>query len=143
MTPGHETCWHLQRRLSCTEFEATLARCGNRCEICRTPGPETKRKKLFIDHDHRYGQYAIRGPLCVSCNILMRDVDRCLRTDLRASAYMANAWFMWRLRNPGRLTGPDLIDPRVFGGEDRLPGPKGVDGVIGMRELIASLREND
>jgi hypothetical protein len=114
---GHETCHHLRLRLSCEDFEALLARCGNRCEICDIPGPEAPRGKLFVDHDHRYGLYAVRGMLCARCNILMRDVDRRRRVDSRAEAYVANAWFMWRLVNPpGRY---QITDPRVWGGWER------------------------
>lgn len=116
--PAHQSCNHLLYKLSCVDYEDLIARCGNRCEICGTPGPQAPRAKLFIDHDHRYGLYAIRGLLCARCNVLMRDVDRCRRVDERAEAYMANAWFLWRLVNPaGRQGAP--VDPRVRGGWER------------------------
>lgn len=115
--PAHQSCNHLIYKLTCEDYEALIARCGNRCEICGIPGEQAPRNKLFIDHDHRYGLYAIRGLLCARCNILMRDVDRCRRVDDRATAYMANAWFMWRLVNPPGST--TQIDPRVSGGWER------------------------
>lgn len=118
-SPGHDTCHHLRFRLSCDDFAALLQRCQNRCEICGIPSPEAPRGKLYLylDHDHRYGLYAIRGLLCARCNILMRDVDRRKRSDLRAEAYVANAWFMWRLVNPPGST--HVTDPRVWGGWER------------------------
>lgn len=67
-SPGHDTCHHLRFRLSCDDFAALLQRCQNRCEICGIPGPEAPRGKLYLDHDHRYGLYAIRGLLCARCN---------------------------------------------------------------------------
>lgn len=124
--PGHETCHHLRLRLSCQDFENLLERCANRCEICQIPGPDAPRGKLFIDHDHRYGLYAVRGLLCARCNILMRDVDRCLRADPRATAYIENAWFMWRLVNPPGSTA--VNDPRVWGGWERPITPATVQG---------------
>jgi hypothetical protein len=123
--PAHESCNHLLYKLSCADYEALLARCGNRCEICGVRGEDAPRRKLFIDHDHRYGLYAIRGLLCARCNILMRDVDRCRRTDDRATGYLANAWFMWRLVNPPGSE--KRTDPRVRGGWERpirVPGEK-------------------
>lgn len=95
-----------------------LARAGGKCEICRIPAQEATRGKLFIDHDHNYGVFAIRGLICNRCNLLVRKVEQGEKTDIRVTAYIANAWFMWRLVNPPGRPGP-LKDPRVFGGWER------------------------
>jgi hypothetical protein len=49
---------------------------------------------LHIDHDHAYGFFAVRGLLRPKCNALMASVDRHQKVDVRASAYLMNAWFL-------------------------------------------------
>lgn len=53
-------------------YEATLAQQNGRCAICKTehPGRGDGRRRMFsVDHDHRTG--AVRGLLCISCNMAL------------------------------------------------------------------------
>lgn len=47
-------------------YDMLLAEQGGCCAICRRP---PKRKRLVVDHDHVTG--AVRGLLCVGCNIAL------------------------------------------------------------------------
>jgi hypothetical protein len=51
------------------DYDAMLAAQKNVCAICLQTSKGTKRKRLHVDHDHQTG--AIRGLLCVSCNIIL------------------------------------------------------------------------
>jgi hypothetical protein len=106
-SPGHENCHHTHYLLSCEEYEAMLAACKNRCEICRLPGSKNKGGKLHIDHEHRYTSHAVRGLLCSKCNTLMGRVDagQELRTK-RILDYLHNAWFIRVVRYRPRETKP-------------------------------------
>lgn len=64
---------HTYYRLTCDEFDQLFARAGGRCEICRIPVGETATGKIFIDHDHKLGNWAVRGLLCPICNQRLRD----------------------------------------------------------------------
>jgi hypothetical protein len=95
----HASCQHQAYRLTCGDYDALVKRAGNKCEICRTPGIETRRGILCIDHDPRYGYFAVRGLLCDSCNHVMGRVDRGLRHgDARTYEYCQNAWFVGVLK---------------------------------------------
>lgn len=48
--------------LSLQEYREILARQGNACAICKTPG-----RPLCIDHCHATGK--VRGLLCTKCNV--------------------------------------------------------------------------
>lgn len=90
----HATCHHGMYRLTCEDYDALWEHAGGCCEICRTPAADTPDGKLFVDHAGAYGFFAVRGLLCSKCNSLMRYVDRGEKHDRRASAYLANAWFV-------------------------------------------------
>lgn len=49
-------------------FEALLASQGGKCAVCRTPEPRGK-ATWHLDHDHETG--AVRGVLCITCNIAL------------------------------------------------------------------------
>ncbi len=92
---GHASCHHTAYRLTCADYDYLLQRSGGKCEICGTPAAGTPRGFLGIDHDVRYGYFAVRGLLCDECNSLMRYVDRRLKpADDRTRRYTANAWFI-------------------------------------------------
>ncbi|MFF7022992.1 endonuclease domain-containing protein [Streptomyces klenkii] len=90
----HATCQHGAYRLTCQDYDDLWEHAGGKCEICRTSAAETPHGKLFIDHAQEYGFFAVRGLLCSKCNTLMRYVDRGEKSDPRARAYLANAWFV-------------------------------------------------
>lgn len=62
-----------QYGLTLSAYEALIAACGNRCQICGAPGEDEKCGRLHIDHCHRSGQ--VRGLLCMLCNIALGAVD--------------------------------------------------------------------
>jgi hypothetical protein len=87
-------CSHERYRMTCADFDALWQHAEGRCEICRIGPEDTPDGKLFIDHARQYGFFAVRGLLCSKCNSLMRYVDRNEKQDHRATAYLANAWFV-------------------------------------------------
>jgi hypothetical protein len=109
----HDHCQHRFYYLSCDEYDALWQRAGGCCELCRRPEAEVQ-GKLGLDHDHRYGDYAVRGLLCQKCNAHMGMVDRGERPSRRAEdRYCSNAFFvaliydrhlkrLKELRRPGR-----------------------------------------
>lgn len=75
-SPGHEACSHASYFLSCDEYEKLLARAKGHCERCGVPATSVPgRGKLVVDHDHRVGQRAVRGLICMRCNSHLRHVD--------------------------------------------------------------------
>lgn len=65
---GHEDCLHRKYWMTCLEYEQILRRSGDRCEQCGLPGECNIRGRLYIDHDHAWGCWAVRGLLCTKCN---------------------------------------------------------------------------
>lgn len=99
--PGHRRCTHRLYSLTCLEFDELLRRSGDCCELCSLPAAQTPKGFLEIDHDHRYGNHAVRGLLCSKCNCLMKDVELGKRKpppgwDYRR--YWRDAWFMKAVR---------------------------------------------
>lgn len=91
--PNHPSCQHIAYRLTCADYDALWEFAQGRCQICGLAPEDTPRGVLVIDHDSRYGIYAVRGLLCSKCNTLMQFVDSNTKNDHRASAYLRNAWF--------------------------------------------------
>lgn len=85
---GHEDCRHHKYGLSCRHFEQLLRRSQNRCEICEMPAEENTFGKLFIEHDHDVGRWAVRGLVCLPCNRLLAHP----RAKTLAAKYLAAAW---------------------------------------------------
>jgi hypothetical protein len=70
------TCLHATvYGLMCEEYEAMRDRAQDCCELCRTPGSETPRGALVIDHFDGKGVRFVRGLLCDRCNALMARHD--------------------------------------------------------------------
>ncbi|WP_329368867.1 endonuclease VII domain-containing protein [Streptomyces sp. NBC_00669] len=70
------TCLHATvYGLTCAQYEEMRDRAGDCCELCRTPGPETPRGSLVIDHFDGMGVNFVRGLLCDRCNALMSRYD--------------------------------------------------------------------
>ncbi|WP_405759520.1 endonuclease VII domain-containing protein [Streptomyces sp. NBC_01420] len=78
---GHDngnagTCRHATAYgLTCTQYEAMRDRARDCCELCATPGPETGRGALVIDHFSSKKVSFVRGLLCDRCNALMARHD--------------------------------------------------------------------
>jgi hypothetical protein len=99
----HRSCQHKNYRLTCADYETLVAEIGNRCQICGTPGPDTWRRKLVIDHDHKVGQWAVRGLLCPPCNTAL---TREGPTTDRQATYLTAPWYQRSVR-PLTLTEPE------------------------------------
>lgn len=92
---GHCTI-HKNYSLSCADFDALLERSAGCCELC---GAEARR--LVIDHDHRYGDAAVRGLVCYRCNKYLGTFDNLLAFQVIKprhpgrwfESYMRRAWF--------------------------------------------------
>ena len=90
---SHASCYHVSYSLTCAEYDDLLALSRGCCMICAQPTAP-----LLIDHDHRIGQWAVRGLACNACNQHLKCVDAGRRPATGATArYLANAW---HLRQP-------------------------------------------
>ncbi|RLL67016.1 endonuclease domain-containing protein [Streptomyces sp. Z26] len=65
---------HRTYGLSCKEYETLWTRCGGCCESC---GRQLRlnASDRVIDHDHRYGNTAVRGIICASCNQYLCQIE--------------------------------------------------------------------
>ena len=75
-TPEQNRRAHLRYRygIDPEDYAELLAKQGGVCRICgRGPTPENTNRKgvLFTDHDHVTGR--VRGLLCNSCNLIVKD----------------------------------------------------------------------
>ncbi|MGN9802082.1 endonuclease domain-containing protein [Micromonospora sp. L32] len=62
---------HRRYDLTCDEYTRRVEQVEDRCEICRTRGPESSHGRLFIDHDADRGLWFVRGLLCGTCNTML------------------------------------------------------------------------
>jgi hypothetical protein len=93
---AHEHSRKLKLRYGITaaEYAEQLARQAGVCALCdRPPG----RKRLHVDHDHETG--AVRGLLCLLCNIGLGFLER---RGAQATEYLARA--VWPIQR--RKTAP-------------------------------------
>jgi hypothetical protein len=91
-----DRAWHLRKHygITVTLYEELLASQDGRCAICGTQDPAMAQgassgRSLAVDHDHETG--AIRGLLCMPCNLglgYLRDDPNNLR---RAAQYLESA----------------------------------------------------
>lgn len=102
--PDHGRCdTHRHYKLGCDQYERLLARCGQRCEICRASVAGTTAGKLFIDHSGP--KWAVRGLLCNGCNTRLRDG----RGWFQGSAeYLSRTWWV---QECARVGVPSAIAP--------------------------------
>lgn len=98
----HHSCQHKSYRLTCADYEALVAQARNQCQICGTPGPDTWRRKLVIDHDHEIGLWAVRGLLCPPCNTALPEGGT---PAAEQAKYLAAPWYARSIR-PLTLTEP-------------------------------------
>jgi len=76
--------------LTPTQYDARVTLQGGRCAICQTiPQGGGRRGTLHVDHDHASG--AVRGLLCVDCNLILgKSHDS--PEQLRAAAAYLDQW---------------------------------------------------
>ncbi|TGB06535.1 endonuclease domain-containing protein [Streptomyces sp. MZ04] len=109
--------------LSCDDYEALWERSGGVCEACGFE-PDRPERGLVIDHDHRYGDAAVRGLICRWCN---NALGRLENPDVHPAfgpgpgswfrSYFRRAWFV---RTPDRQASVDvLVDRERLGVELR------------------------
>lgn len=91
MTAGHRTCHHRKYMLTCDDYDHLRQRAHGRCEMCRTRAKDTGHGILYIDHDPRRGDWAVRGMLCTSCNTIVGDGRNVLRTP-QVIRYLGSPW---------------------------------------------------
>jgi hypothetical protein len=109
--PKHESgidCHtHKTYALTCEDFEALWERSGGNCDACGQPPQEGARRGLVIDHDHHYGNAAVRGLICRWCNAALGQLEN---PDIHPPfgsgpggwfrGYFHRAWFMRNQRDP-------------------------------------------
>jgi hypothetical protein len=89
---SHISCHHQTYYLTCSQFDAMLARADGHCERCGTPFAE----RFHIDHDHQYDvrkNSGVRGLVCPKCNSHLDAVDRRLKpVDSLTRTYIDASW---------------------------------------------------
>lgn len=114
--PKHESgilCQtHKTYSLTCDDFEALWERSGGRCEACGFE-PDRPERGLVIDHDHRYGNTAVRGLICRWCNAILGQLEA---PDIHPPfqggpgrwfySYFERAWFVRNRRSAFTLEVP-------------------------------------
>ncbi|KYK14246.1 endonuclease domain-containing protein [Streptomyces rochei] len=124
--PKHESgikcVIHKTYSLDCDDYEALWARSGGLCEACGYE-PDRRERGLVIDHDHKYGDAAVRGLICRWCNAALGRLEN---PDINPAfgsggpgvwfqGYLRRAWFV---RTPqSQATGRTLVDRQQLGPE--------------------------
>lgn len=103
---------HLLYEMDCAEFEALRTRSADHCEACGIAAEETASGQFVIDHDHRYGNAAVRGLICSSCNSLLGALETgpsaaSPAERQRFNTYLRRAWFL-QVARWGRMHSPAL-----------------------------------
>ncbi len=101
--PDHVSHRHSWFGLSCGEYEALLAACGQRCQTCSVRSVEAPMSRLVIDHDGSVGNWAVRGLICQPCNAWLR-YDR--PDPEWALGYLADPWYLRMLAEHGLTADP-------------------------------------
>ncbi|GAA0897861.1 endonuclease domain-containing protein [Pseudonocardia zijingensis] len=88
MSLWHATCTHRSYNLTCEQFEDLLVAARFACQRCGEPV-----EKFCIDHDHRLGDWGVRGLLCSPCNTRLGQIE-CGRTsmDELTAAFLASPY---------------------------------------------------
>lgn len=105
---AHDTCRHAAYAMSCEQFEGLLLEAGHRCQVCGLIDYANQRGKLFLDHNRRRGDWAVRGLLCSDCNTLL-GMDNEVPRDERFRAYLDNAWYLRAIAAAG--VSLDMAEP--------------------------------
>jgi hypothetical protein len=100
---------HKVYSLSCDDYDALWERSGGVCEACGFEPDSRGRRGLVIDHDHKYGNAAVRGLICRWCNTALGalenpDVHPAFGPGPGGSfrSYLHRAWFV-RVADPKGL----------------------------------------
>lgn len=125
--PKHESgikcIAHKTYSLNCDDYETLWERSGGVCEACGYE-PESAERGLVIDHDHKYGNAAVRGLICRWCNTALGKLEN---PDINPAfgpgpgswfrSYFQRAWFV---RTPDPQVGVAvLVDRDQLGPELR------------------------
>lgn len=73
--------------ISADEYDAMLVRQHGRCAICGTHKPGGPHDCFVVDHDHETG--AVRGLLCMDCNLGIGCLKDNIRIVVAAAQYLA------------------------------------------------------
>ncbi|MFG3051853.1 endonuclease domain-containing protein [Kitasatospora sp. NPDC048239] len=84
----HSSCYHVGYSLNCNEYDDLRGLAAGRCMMC-----SEATARLYIDHDHQLGTWAVRGLICHTCNQGLRYVDAGTRhAGPEVNEYLARAW---------------------------------------------------
>lgn len=119
---GIKCAIHKIYSLDCDDYEALWVRSGGLCEACGFE-PDRRERGLVIDHDHKYGDAAVRGLLCRWCNTALGRLEN---PDVNPAfglgapgvwfqGYLRRAWFV-RTSRPLPV-GEALVDRQRLGPE--------------------------
>lgn len=85
---GRESRYRRVYGITEAEYQRLLAEQGGRCAICRTDRANPNRDARFaVDHNHE--TKAVRGLLCLRCNVLLANALEKTDVLLEAVAYYA------------------------------------------------------
>lgn len=100
---AHGACSHAKYRMTCQQYDDLRDAANGRCQICGQIERYAPGARLQTDHEKSLGYWAVRGLLCVPCNVNLGhgnvsgpEVDR----------YLANPWYQ-------SLPYAHLIDPEA------------------------------
>lgn len=108
--PTYYPCAHKKYLLTCEQFDQMLMVHQGHCPLCGQHQSCTSRGLLVVDHDHRYGMWAVRGVICQPCNT--RIEWGAYSRMPRVEAYLANPWYATMLASRG-LTPDGWAEPDV------------------------------
>lgn len=119
--PDHATHRHEWYGLTCEQYEKLLLERGQYCWICGCPGEKsTSAGKLYIDHDHHVGRWAVRGLLCHRHNVVLRrDRD----APGWAQPYLSSLWYLRMLQECGLDPAPPEYDKWTVAASGRWANP--------------------
>lgn len=100
--PAHANCHHRHYALTCQDYEEMLVTTGQKCEMCGRHARRNTNQRLFIDHDHELGLWAVRGLLCHWCNSALANKPGWgVTIPPAATRYLSNPWYGRRLAELG------------------------------------------
>lgn len=87
---SHDSCTHAKYRMTCQQYDHLHESASGRCQICNQIERYTSGRKLQIDHDKALGYWAVRGLLCISCNVSLG--HECI-SGPEVDHYLSNPWY--------------------------------------------------